>query len=260
MGFGEGVPVNKQTCRLAGRFDTDSMEQGGTVVFLVTARIEEGRFKMVRGDSGEQNVDYVAKVEDAVVLRGAMRDQAIVFMAHGGDQGEVTFELEAVLDEPSMPNLRALTSGELMGLVREGGDLADAAEEELLARTASSAGETPPGAPQTSVSDAKTVPTDGPKGPAVMDNPRSEAINQPEVLGVPEAPSETPVSDPAYEESVAAVLGAMGTDEEYVPPSDPVPTQGRPSIYDYKRGKKGRPREGVKHVTLEELDRIAAEV
>ncbi len=269
MGFGDGIPITREQLRFTGRVDIDEQGQDRVVIFLVSARIGEGQIKMLPGDIGEQSICYVAKVEDAVPLSGSLRDQAIVYLAHGGDQGAVDFPNPTYSGPepepepaPEETDLSVLTSSELMALVREGGELADDAEEELLARTA--------GESQTDVGDGEeAVHPEGEDMKAPLHSAAKPQVSEggdgapPEGVD-PEAGevSQTDVGkpDPEAEAALAELLEEMGEEDEddeevFIPPEAHFDA-GQPHLNDYKQGRKGRERANVKRVSLDDLERI----
>lgn len=87
-----GVQVDRVKGRFAGTIDEvddDIFRHDRYVIMLVAARTAAGATDTM--DDGEVVQTMRLKVQDMVPLTGELRDQAVAFMAHGGNQGVMSF-------------------------------------------------------------------------------------------------------------------------------------------------------------------------
>lgn len=116
----DGLSVDKYEARFTGPFElTDGeAEKCGLdriVVFVVMGRVDSKMPKVM--DTGDLNLKHVVKVTDVVLLEGDLREDALTFIAHGGD-GRLDMSVHRNESEPVLlPSVQtADENGEMMSV------------------------------------------------------------------------------------------------------------------------------------------------
>lgn len=96
--YHDDMPVTQYEARFAGRGEIppgfgEKLYKGHVAVFLVATTVNNNKAEyLLRKDfEDEKTRRYILDVEDMVPLTGALREQSIVFLANGGQEGALSF-------------------------------------------------------------------------------------------------------------------------------------------------------------------------
>lgn len=222
------IAVTEYQARFAGTFEVDpsfgdDLYLKKVCVWLVAA--STGKFEVTARKDGDDAVrKNIQAVEDAIPLTGVLRDQAIIYLSHGGSNGAVDFgtptESEIEMDRLQQYLLKSwatATSGRPtpVQLVDEVIELLEAYKN----------GEAPVSALAQAVASSEVQPavagppaSQGPKGPteeATM--PIMTEAEMEEIEARLEAELAEEQGAPAAPMDVAALKAMMGSDDDEVP-------------------------------------------
>lgn len=129
----DGHEISLHQARFSGRFDVaeeeaDRFRMDRVVVLIVAARSDGADFKVL--DSGDVRRTATLKVDDARLLEGDMREQAIRYLFSGPDQGYIDMgipraDVSRPIDEQDLSHPEAQTEVEVAAVdAQEENDLA----------------------------------------------------------------------------------------------------------------------------------------